>query len=253
MAQTAKSLILYGFEVNASNNNISFDVGAGTLTGTLSYGFYSFDSLAVELLRVMTELAPAVIFTYSIDRTYVSGTEARITITASSVSFTINFNQPSSVGPTLGYNSAVYSGATSYTSATSPGSSILTEREVYTYLGPEFQKQVLGAVNISATGLKEAVVFQVMQFISFEVKFEPQAKVIAQWEDFWTWAIQQRVFEFTPSVADPNVVYQVTLEKTGADGKGLAYRMTEMLPEFPFYYRSGVITLRRQVGAAYIV
>lgn len=250
MALTAKSQFLYGLEVNSYNQNLSFSIGAGTLSGSLTYGYYTLEDLVIEVVRVLTQLAPSKTFTYSINRT---STGPFVTITCSSGTFSLFFASPSSIGPTLGYAAVSYTGSLSYTAPSTCGTILETTREGYTYLGPEFQRQVMGAVNVSATGLKEAVVFQVMQFVQAEFKHEPQAKVITDWTPFFNWAIQQRPFEFTPSIADPTTVYQVTLEKTAVDGKGLGFKITEMLPEFPFYYKTGLITMRRQFGTQYII
>lgn len=252
MALTSKSLIRYGLTVDVFNANLYINVGAGLKHGYLNYGYYTVDSLCVEVIRVMLQLAPGKIFTYSIDRTISGGTQCRVTFSCTSAPFTIDFSQASTVGPSLGFNPVVYSGLLSYTGSADAGTTLIPELIGYNYLGPEFQKQVNGTVNISAVGLKEAVVFQLMQFVQVEFKYEPQAKVISQWASFWDWAIQQKVFEFTPQISDAATTYQVTLEKSQSDGKGLGFRMTEMLPEFPFYYRTGLFTMRKQVSTTFI-
>jgi len=58
------------------------------------------------------------------------------------------------------------------------------------------------------------------------------------------WLIQQREFEFTPEISSPNLVYEGTLEKTDSDSKGLGFEFKEMLPDFPFYYRTGMMQFR---------
>ena len=252
MALQSKSLFLYDFEVNAYNANLSFSIGAGTINTSIPYGFYSLGSLCDAVVSALAQAAPSRVFTYSIDRTVNGGLESRVTLICNSTPFTLYFDQAASVGLLLGFNAAVYSGQTSYVSSTTPGTALVSELIGYTYLGPEFNRQIMGAVNISATGLKQAVVFQIMQFIQVEFKWEPQAKVITQWTPFFNWAIQQRVFEFTPEITNPALVYQVTLEKTGSDSKGLSYKFTEQLPEFPFYYRTGLITMRRQAAAQFL-
>lgn len=256
MALQSKSLFLYGFEVTQFNCNLSFknDALGSTINTTLNFGFYSLDSLMTEVVRAMNEAdTGASIYTYTIDRTINGGTESRVTISTTGAYLLIDFSVAASCGLLMGYNAAIYSGATSYTSATSPGTSLIPERIGFTYLGPEFDRKVQGAVNISAAGEKEAVIFAIQKFISVEFKFEPTAKVISEWEPFLSWAIQQRTFEFTPQISSPNTVYQVTLDKTSADGKGLAYRMVEQLPEFPFAYRTGMLTMRQKQSSTFII
>lgn len=252
MALTSRSLFLYGFEVNAYNSNLVFNIGGLPITTSITYGYYSLDSLMTEVVNQLSAAAPSRIFTYTINRNVNGGLESRVTITCNTGSFTLDFTQPSSIGSTLGYAPSLYTGSLSYTSTSTPGTALVSEKIGYTYLGPEFQRELMGAVNVSATGVKQAVVFQVMQFISVEFKFEPQSKVISQWTPFWSWAIQQKAFEFTPEILSPDVVYQVTLEKTASSSKGLGFRMVEMLPEFPFYYKTGLITMRRQQSGIFL-
>lgn len=252
MALQSKSLILYGFEVNAYNADLTFDIGGSPITTFIPYGFYSLGTLCDAVVLALNTAAPSRVFTYTIDRTLSGGLQSQVTLTCNTGTFNLNFTTPASVGPTLGFNAAIYTGSLSYVSSTPPGTSLVPEYVGYTYLGPEFNREIMGSVNISATGLKQAVVFQIMQFISVEFKYEPQAKVITQWAPFWNWAIQQRVFEFTPQISDPSTVYQVTLERSGSSSKGLGFKMTEQLPEFPFYFRTGLMTMRRQQSAQFL-
>lgn len=252
MALTGKSLIRYGFEVNAYNANVFLSIGGPTLYGQLTYGFYTVDSFMLEVIRVLNALAPSRVFSYSVNRTINSGTEIRVTIAVNTGTFSLDFTQAATFGPTLGFMSIVYSGQSSYTSSASGGTQIIPEYIGYNYLGPEFTRQVLGSVNISASGLKEAVVFQTMQFLQVEFRYEPQAKVITQWTPFFDWAIQQKVFEFIPQTSSPTTYYEVTLEKSSSDSKGLGFKMSEMLPSFPFYYQTGLMVFRRQLAAGLI-
>jgi hypothetical protein len=252
MALTSKSLFLYGFTVDAYNANLTFNIGGSDLIGTIPYGYYSLETLCQAVMTALSSLAPSRLFSYSIDRTVSGGTQNRVTFTCNTGIFQLNFLVPSSIGPTLGFLSLNYTGSLSYTSNLSAGTTLVPELVGYTYLGPDFYKDINGSVNISATGLKEAVVFQIMQFIQVEFKYEPQAKTIIQWSPFWNWAIQQKVFEFTPQVSDPTTYYEVTLEKSSTNGKGLGFKMTEMLPNFPFYYQTGLITMRRQINPTFI-
>lgn len=250
MALTGLSLIRYGLEVNAFNSSLDFKntLGGSEINATLQVGFYSLTSLMDEVVRAMNEADPANIYGYSIDRSINSGTECRVTITTSgsylSLLFATGSRAITSCASLLGYNATDYTGATSYQSATSAGTSFLTARIGYTYQSPETSRKVQGSVNISASGEKEAIVFNVMQFLEVEYRHEPQAKAYTTWADFFTWAIKQRLFEITPVVSDYATFYEVTIDSTEYDGKGLGYQMREMLPEFPFYYRTGKLRMR---------
>lgn len=252
MALTAQSLFLFGFQVDETNRNIDFRVVAAETPrlAQLRLGFYSLSGLLDEIERAMHEQATTVTFTASADRTISGGTENRVTIAASSAVLELLFatgpGSASSVAPLIGFPATDHTGATTYTGTSTAGTALIPERTAYNYLGPEFHREVFGSVNVSASGLKEAVVWQIQKFIQAQFKHEPQAKVISEWMDFMEWAIQQRPFDFTPEVTSPTVFYDVTLEKTSADGKGLGYMIREMLPQFPFDYDTGLLTMRQK-------
>jgi hypothetical protein len=107
-------------------------------------------------------------------------------------------------------------------------------------------RKVFGNVNVSASGQKEAIVFNVQKFFQVEFRYEPKTKVKTQWAPALEWMIQQRPIDFTPEISAPTVFYESTLEKTGADSKGLSYQMDEMLPQFPNFYKTGILTFRQR-------
>ncbi len=80
-----------------------------------------------------------------------------------------------------------------------------------------------------------------------QFKYEPASAVNAGWDPLITWLIQQRNLEFTPEITSPTTFFECTLEKTGADGKGLSHMWKEMLPDFPGLYDSGLLTFRKKV------
>ena len=127
------------------------------------------------------------------------------------------------------------------------GTSLISEYVGYNYIPPELYKEVQGSSTVSATGVKEAIVFSIMQFFQVEFKYEPYTK-ISEWDSLHQWAIQQRVFEFIPEINNTLVYYECTLEKNPS-GKGLSFKMTEMLPNFPDNYTTGLCVFRRVVTA----
>jgi hypothetical protein len=260
MALRNKSLFLYGFEVTTLNQSLDFRAAAlgPVLQATLRLGFYSLTSLLDEVIRAMTEVdTGGNVYTYSIDRTYNSGTENRVTILTNGAFLSLLFltgpRTASTCAPLLGYTTTDKTGATSYQSQASAGVVLIPELVGYTYLGPELQRKIQGSVNISASGEKEAVVFAVQQFIEVEFKYEPEAKALTEWADFLTWTSKQRLFEFTPDYTlAPATSYEATMESTSGDGKGLGYVLAEMLPEFPFFYRTGRLKMRRRVSTQFL-
>lgn len=249
MALRAKSLFLYGFQVTQYNSSIDFrSVSLGPVRqASLNFGFYSLTSLMVEIKRAMESVDPVHRYTVTANRLINSGLENRVSISTNGSYLDLLIasgpRTASTFAQLIGFSLIDRTGSLSYTGTSSAGTVLITEYAGYGYLGPDHMRKVFGAVTVSASGDKEAIVWQVQKFIQMEFKYEPEAKVVTQWRDFLTWAIQQRVFDFTPEV-NGSTFYEVTLETTSADGKGMGYTMTEMLPDFPFNYKTGLIKLR---------
>jgi len=250
MALTARSLIRYGLEVNNFNSSLDFknSGGGSQINATLRTGFYSLTGLMDEVVRAMNAADPLNTYGYTIDRSFSGGTQNRVTITTSGAFLSLLFGTGTraitSCATLLGYTATDKTGATSYQSQASSGTTFLSTKIGYTYQSPETTRKIQGTVNISASGEKEAIVFNVMQFLELEFRHEPQADAYTTWANFFTWAIKQRPFEVTPEYDNYSTFYEVTLDSTDYDGKGLGYQMKEMLPEFPFYYRTGKLRMR---------
>lgn len=250
MALKAQSLLLFGFEITKLNSSLDFrsTMGGPIRLATLNLGFYSLTDLMAEIKRAMEAADPSNHYSPTANRTISGGTQNRVTIATSGSYLDLLFGSgprvASSVGPLIGFAPSDRTGTTTYTGTTTAGTALVTEREVYNYTGPDIQKAIFGAVNVSASGDKEAIVWQVQKFFDFNAKFEPEAKVLTDWSDFMTWAIQQKPLEFTPEVTTPTLFYNCTLEGTAQDGKGLGFKMQEQLPDFPFYYQTGQLRFR---------
>lgn len=251
MSTTSQSLFLYSYEVTQFNSSIDFRAVAfgPILTATLQFGSYSATQLLEKVKASMEAVDPLNIYSASIDRTTLGGTENRITISTNGAYLDLlwltgprNF---SSACTLLGFNQVDNTGATSYTGNFSSGIILIPDYFAYSYLGPDFMRTVFGAKSITASGIKETIVWQVQKFFQAEFKHQPYNKVVTEWTDFLTWAIQQKPFEFTPEISSPSVFYQATLETTGADGNGMGFSMAEELPEMPFLYRTGTMKFRQ--------
>lgn len=260
MALSSRSLLLYNLEVTRYNQALDFAIAplpGGLRQATLRLGSYSLNALLEEIVRALTEADPTGLYTYTIDRTFSGGTQNRVTITKSSGSFSLLFGSgpraASSCATLLGYTATNKTGSLSYQSQSTAGTALITSLNGYTYLGPEYNRKVQGSVNISASGEKQAIVFGIMQFVDVEFRHEPATKVLTEWTSFFDWAIQQKLFEFTPQVASPATFYEVTLDSTAMDGKGLGMRWAEMLPFFPNYYQTGKLVFRRRLSSSFIV
>lgn len=253
MALKAKTLFLYNLQVTTDNRSIDFKSSSGgsQLNATLTLGFYSLTGLMAEVKRAMEEADPGNTYTITADRTISGGTANRVTIATSgsflSLLFSSGTRSASTAALLLGFAITDRTGATSYTGTSSAGTVITSTLVGYNYLSTDFNRKVFGSLNVSATGEKEAIVFQVQQFFQMQFKYEPGSYVSSSWMPLMTWMIQQRPIEITPEITTPTSFYECTLEKTSADGKGLGYVFKEMLPDFPNLYDTGLMTFRKKV------
>lgn len=233
-------------------NNRSLDFVAAlagpTKLATLRLGYYSLTGLMTEIERAMNEADPANTYTVTADRTINGGTENRVTISTSGSYLDLLFatgpRTASSCASLIGF-SGDQTGSTSYTGTSSAGVPLIPEYTAYTFLDTTMWRKNFGVTTITASGKKEAIVYQIQKFMTATFKYEPEAKVITEWLDFVDWSIQQKPFDFTPDyVTAPSTVRQVTLDGTGDDGKGMGWRWKEMLPDFPFNYTTGELKFR---------
>jgi len=258
MALKNKSLFLYGFEVDETNCSLDFIAASGgpTLAATLKHGYYSLNALMTEISRSMKEVDTTTgrVYTVTANRNVNSGTENRVTISTNGTHLSLRFasgpRAASSIANLIGFLIQDYTGATTYTGSSTCGTALVSTEVGYNYLPPELSKRVQGAVSISASGEKESIVFNRMKFWQVEFKYEPESKVVLQWQPFMDWCIDQKLVEFTPDITAPTTFYEGTLEKTSADGKGLAYQFKEMLPDFPFLYTTDMLTFRVRIVAS---
>ena len=262
MALSQKSLFLYGFEVTTSNQYLEF-ASLNTQTpltahvAVLSLGQYSLTGLAAEIARAMGTADPANTYAVTVNRSVAGGLENRVTIGTTGSFVTLFFGTgvraAASARTLIGFLGSDYTGGVSYTGTFSAGTALVPSLVGYNYLGPEFIRNVFGAVNVSATGEKESVVYNIQQFFEVNFKYEPKAKVLSEWALLMQWVIQQKPLEFTPEVTLPNVLYECTLERSTGDGKGLGYLMREMLPQFPNFYETGIMRFRRKSEFASLI
>ena len=150
------------------------------------------------------------------------------------------------MAPLIGFSATDKTGSTSYAGFASCGTVLIPELVGYNFVSPQRSRKIFGSVNVSASGLKEAIVYQIQEFWSVSFKHEPETKVEAEWTPLMTWMISQKPLEFTPEISSPSTFYEGTLESTAADGAGLGYMMEEMLPQFPFYYQTGTLKFRKR-------
>ena len=234
MALTQKSLFLYGLQVTALNSSLDFKASGGgaTLQATIPIGFYSLGDLMNAVVTAMAAVDTTNTYTCTANRTYSGGTQNRVTIATSGAYLSLLFasgpRAASSIATLLGFTATDKTGATTYTGTSSAGTTLQPVWWGKNYRDPNMLRTNFGSLNISANGTKEAVTYQIQQFIQVQFDYEPYSAVAASWQPFLTWAIQQQAFEFTPDITAPSTVYNVTLESTDAAQDGLGYELVEM-------------------------
>jgi hypothetical protein len=251
MAVKGKSLFLYGYEIDGTNFKLPFQTVAtdAEYIAELRQGQYSLTGLLNEIERAMAAVDFFNSFFASATRTNNGGTENRVIIESTSSYLTLNFlSSPvasDSCYAQIGFLASDYTGQTLYTSPCDTGTKVFSEYAPYNYLPKEMFEQQQGALSISSYGLKEAIIFSSQRFIQGDYKYEPEVKVKTEWNAFFNWACQQKPFDFTADYENsPCDVDNVTLERTGSDGKGMSIKWNEMLPSFPFNYTTGQLVMR---------
>jgi len=255
MALRDKSLFLYGYEINNTNYYIPFknSGGGSEIDAVLTAGFYTLETLATEIARAMNAADTSNTYTCTVDRTYSSNLQNRVTIATNgsflSLLFSSGVTAAASVRDVIGFAHTNQTGATTYTGSTTTGTALHTAWYGFNYQSPTVNLRTIGASNIATDGTKETVWWSVQQFSTVQFKFEAQADVLVSWQPLIAWMVKGRPFELTPEVSSPTTVYSYTLEKSSADGKGLGLQMKEMIPDFPLLYDTGLMEFRRLAGS----
>ena len=185
-------------------------------------------------------------YSSSVSYSYLGGSENRLTISTTGTYLSLLFatgpNTFTSVVGLIGFNEVDYVGSTAYVGSQTTGTVLIPSQIGYNYLDDQNTLKVFGAVNVSASGLKETVTFNFLEFVQVEFMYEDKSRLL-EWKNFWMWAIQQRDFDFIPEITNPTRVFQVTLRKRIMTTKAWVIGMKEMLPSFPNTYQTGALVL----------
>jgi hypothetical protein len=255
MALKKKSAFLYSYTISDSNKFLDFAnaVAGPVITATLRIGTYCLSSLLDEIVRAMQAADGLNTYTATATRSTAGYTQNRITIATSTATglelkFSTGPNSVASIASLIGFAATDRTGALTYTGTLSTGVYLFPAQVGYTYQPTSTYQKAQGMVNVSAAGVKETLTFSINEFFQVEFKYEPEATAITQWTNFFDWAIQGNELEFLADYTDTATLVRCTLERTAFDGKGQGFMMQEMLPDFPFFYRTGVMHFRKVVS-----
>lgn len=249
------ALFLYGFDINNFNQYINFKAAnAGpVLTATIPIGNYTCTQFMQAISDAMGLADGANTYTVTLDRTRMGGLSNAMTVSTSGSFLSILFgtgpNASSSPAGLMGFNSADYTGGLMYTGSNPAGIILIPELPIYNYNSPQTMIEQDGVKNVSATGVKETLVFAKMQFFQGEWKYitdNDGSGQLTAWANFLQYATQQLQFEFQPSIyEDPTVFYQCTLESTPQDGDGMKYTLDLQVSEGLYrFYQTGKLKFR---------
>lgn len=249
-----RALFLYGFDITQDNRYLNFknaSLGA-ELTATLTIGNYTATEVLAEIKRAM-ELADGVQkYTWTIDRSVSGGLSNQISVSTDgsflSILFGSGSNSASSVATMIGFTTSDYTGATSYTGAQA-GTILYPDFAMWNYTNPDQYIMNDGSKNVSASGIKETLVFAQMKFAEAQWKYITDfggSTQATEWSNFLKYATKQLKFEFTPSVGeDLNAFYKMTLESTPADSNGMSFKLNLMVGVGLYrFYDTGMLKFR---------
>ena len=171
VALSALSLMNYGLEITALNQNLDFKAlsGGPVLTAAIPLGFYFPISLSEAIAIALLNADPVNNYSSSVSYSYLGGSENRLTISTTGTYLSLLFatgpNTFTSVVGLIGFNEVDYVGSTAYVGSQTTGTVLIPSQIGYNYLDDQNTLKVFGAVNVSASGLKETVTFNFQEFI----------------------------------------------------------------------------------------
>jgi hypothetical protein len=255
MSLSTKSKFYYGHVVDTTNNKIDFDEGAAELTATLNTGSYSLEGYVDEVKRAMDAVG-ALTYTVSVARS-----TRLITISAVS-NFTLRISSGSNASVSaygmIGFSGANQTGTNTYTGATASGSAYTSQFAPQDYVSSDdLRKAVEASVATTASGRVQVVSFGSEEFFEMNLRFctnisQPSSGPITSSStgvddirSLMQYLITKAPVEFMPDKDDSDTYYQLILESTSEDNRGIGYRLRERYDiGIPGYYDTGVLKFR---------
>jgi hypothetical protein len=253
MALKTYSKFYYGLSFDESNNAIDFVEGATTYEAFITPGFYTIETLATEIARVLNTVG---VYEYVVS---VHRASRVITISANSVFKLLGdtgFNYLSSALPTLGFiPNTDYIGLSEYVSELGAGSEYVVQFPIQSYNDPEhYQMPIDSSVKRSTTGVIEVITFGSEKRMECEILLitdvpQPDGVIrnnpngVQDCIDFLKYATKKAPIEFIPDEDRPNEFQIYILDQTESNPNGLGFRLIEEYDKgWPEYFRTGKLT-----------
>lgn len=243
------SKFYFGTEVTLTNFYLNFDEGGSELTAILRRGYYSLTDFAAEIARAMTEAGGQ---TYSVS---VNRSTRVLTISASG-SFSLLITSGTNVGQDI-FSLAGFSGVdvtgTSLSGGSGAGYEYIPQFRLQDYVKPgQRQETIDSTINETGSGRIEIVKFGLRSFIEMNIRFitsvcqggaiENNPEGYEDAEFFMTELIKRGDIEFMPDRNDTSTFYEISLDSTEQDSKGLKFKLTE--EPVQDYYKTGKLVFR---------
>lgn len=256
MSLTTFSKFYYIDPVLDNNLFLNFIEGVGPeLTAELDIGEYTATDLG-EIVENALNSAGALTYTVTFDRL-----TRRYTISATGV-FTLLIATGSNNGvdifPTLGFTGADTASLSSHTSNIAAGFQYAPQYILQDHVDHENNQQSISAsITETASADVEVVSFGVKKSLEFDIQFatdilQPNFGPIKNnptgvndLRQFMVFVTKKYPVEYMPNALDPNVFFNILLDKTDKDSKGTGFKLKEQYDKgLPNFFSTGVLSFR---------
>lgn len=250
MAIKSLSQFYFGYEITTDNQYINFDEGGPELTAILRRDYFTLTDFLIEIGRAMSSVGGQT-YSATVDR------ETRIITITAAGSFTLlaasGTNVSNSPFALMGYAAIDVTGS-ALSGGSASGYLYRPQFSLQDYVQPGQRKEsVDSTINETGSGRVEVITFGLREFMECNIRFITnirQSGAVIQdnptgYEDalFFMDEITKRGnIEFMPDRDDPDNFFEVSLESTEQDAKGLKYKLTE--ESVSDYYRTGKLVFR---------
>ena len=258
MTTQNRSKWYYGHNIDSLNYFIDFNEGGSNLSAQLNAGSYSFEEMAVEIARAMSE-ADGATLTYSCSTNRAN----RYFIISSTANFSILSSTGAHLGtsalPLMGFTGTDRTGASTYTSNVASGFEYKPQFLLQEYVDfNDFQQAAFSNINKSASGIVETISFGIEKFMECNIEYatnldlgnnseiETNLNGVNELRSFLEYATYKRTLEFMPDRDTANNFTKCVLESTAINKDGIGFKLNELYSRgLANFFESGKLTFRR--------